>query len=120
MTWVWIIVVAVTSTYGDLATAKGMSEWGEIESFHASALRRVLRYIVTRRLILAGIAANAISFAALLALLSVAPLSFAVPVTALAYVLKTVLAKSYLNETIGPMRWMGVLLVTSGIVLVSL
>lgn len=119
MTWLWVFVVVLGTTFGDLWTAKGMYQMGEVDASHATAARRMLHYIFTRRLVLGGIAANAMSYGALLALLSLAPLSFAVPVTALSYVVKTIVARWYLGEHVTAMRWVGVLFVTCGIICVA-
>jgi drug/metabolite transporter (DMT)-like permease len=97
-----------------------MAARGEIEDFGPRGLARVLRYIVTHRIVLMGIAGNALSYVALLALLSVAPLSFAVPATACSYVLETLIAKWYLHEAVTAKRWIGVLLVVSGIIFVAI
>ena len=96
-----------------------MAERDPIEDFRPRGVARVLRFIATHPMVLAGVAMNAASFVAFLALLSVAPLSFAVPATALSYVLKTLLAEFYLHEHVGGRRWMGVVLVSAGIVLIS-
>jgi drug/metabolite transporter (DMT)-like permease len=53
-------------------------------------------------------------------LLTIADLSFAVPVTAITYVLETVLAKYVLKEHVNWLRWAGASLVVSGVALVSL
>lgn len=119
MKWIWVVMVVVSSTCGDVFSAKGMSQRGEIEDFGPRGLARVIRYIGTHPTVLVGIATNAISFVAFLGLLSVAPLSFAVPATALSYVLKTFLAEFYLHEHVGRSRWIGVALVATGIVLIS-
>jgi len=50
----------------------------------------------------------------------VAELSFAVPVTAVTYVLETVLAKYLLRERVSAVRWAGAVLVVCGVALVSL
>jgi transporter family protein len=62
----------------------------------------------------------AVSFFALMALLSITNLSFAVPATAFSYVLETALAKYILKEHIGWRRWAGTSLVGCGVLLVSL
>jgi uncharacterized membrane protein len=119
MKWVWVAVVVLSSTAGDVFSAKGMSERGEIEDFRPRGIARVIRYIATHPTVLVGIATNAISFLAFLALLSLAPLSFAVPATALSYIIKTLLAEFYLREAVNRSRWIGVFLVATGIVLIS-
>ena len=62
----------------------------------------------------------AVSFFAFMGLLSMADLSFAVPATAITYVLETVLAKYLLKEQVNGLRWAGAALVICGVALVSL
>ncbi len=62
----------------------------------------------------------AISFFAFMKLLSMTDLSFAVPVSAVTYVLETVLAKYLLKERVNWLRWAGAALVICGVALVSL
>jgi uncharacterized membrane protein len=52
-------------------------------------------------------------------LFSMADLSFVIPVTAVGYVLTSLLAKIFLHETITPARWAGIALVSIGSVLVA-
>jgi drug/metabolite transporter (DMT)-like permease len=62
----------------------------------------------------------AVSFFAFMALVSVADLSFAVPATAVSYVIETILAKTVLKEDVGWRRWAGALLVCTGVAMLSL
>lgn len=119
MRWVWLMVSVLSGTVGDLVSAKGMVEHGEVEHFGPARIGCLLRYIVTHRLLLMGIGFNAISFFSFLALLSVAEVSFAVPATALSYILKTALAGWYLGEHVNVRRWMGAVLVAVGVVLIA-
>ncbi len=119
MTWLWVLVSVLSGTLGDVLGAKGMSERGEMVDFGPQGIARVVHYIVTHRIVLAGIVCNAISFGSFLAVLSMAPLSFAVPATALNYILKTLLAKWYLCEQVSWHRWAGVVLVAIGIVMIA-
>ena len=119
MTWVWLAISVLSSTAGDVLTAKGMAEHGEIEEFSPKKIVQVLRYMSMHRLILIGIVCNAVSFFTFMALLSVSELSFAVPATALAYILKTGLAEWYLEEDVGFRRWSGAIFITIGVVLIS-
>ena len=45
--------------------------------------------------------------------------SFAVPVSAVSYVMETFLAKYVLKEQVSPRRWAGALLVIAGVLLIS-
>jgi len=53
-------------------------------------------------------------------LLSMTDLSFAVPVSAVTYVMETVLAKYVLKERVNALRWAGAALVVFGVTLVSM
>ena len=119
MTWVWLAITTLSSTAGDLVSAKGMVAHGEVEHFGARRLARLLRYIVTHRLIVIGIVFNAVSFFSFVALLSEAELSFAVPATGISYILKTALAGSYLGEHVSARRWLGAACVAAGVVMIS-
>lgn len=120
MKWVWIVVTVLSGTIGDLVSAKGMAIHGELDDFGPGGLAHIMRYIVTHPLVAGGIFSNAIAFFSFMALLSVSDLSFAVPVTALSYIVKTVCAKWYLNEQITWRRWAGAVLVAIGIILISI
>lgn len=47
-------------------------------------------------------------------------LSFVLPITAISYLLGTLLAKYYLGETVTATRWLGVAIITVGVVVVGL
>jgi drug/metabolite transporter (DMT)-like permease len=70
--------------------------------------------------VIASVAAMAVSFFAYLGLLTISDLSFAVPATAVTYVLETLLAKYILKEHVTRLRWAGAALVICGVALVSL
>jgi uncharacterized membrane protein len=55
-----------------------------------------------------------------MALLSWADLSYVLPVTSIGYVLVAVVGKALLNEQITPTRWAGIVLIMTGVALVSL
>lgn len=120
MKWLFVFACVLSSTLGDTLSAKGMATEEDGTGPVLRDLRRVPRYIVTQRLVLAGIACNAVSFASFLALLSVASLSFAVPATAIGYILKTALAEFYLQEDVGWQRWTGVVFVALGTYLLTI
>ena len=119
MKWVWVAITVVAGSLGDLWSAQGMSKLGESRKFRPAGVAGTLRYIFTHRMVLAGIAANAVSFISFIALLTVSELSFAVPVTALGYILRTVLARLYLHEYVNWKRWAGAALVALGVLLVA-
>ena len=115
-----VALVVIPGTVGDVLNSLGMRRQGEIRDWSPKGLIRLCRQIAGNGYILAGIPAMAISFFAMMALLSTSKLSFAVPITASSYILETALAKYILKERVGWRRWAGTSLVAMGIALLSL
>ena len=67
-----------------------------------------------------GITMMATGFFALLGMLAVANVSFVFPATALSYAVGTLGGKLFLGEKVTPQRWIGVLIVCVGVVLVAI
>jgi bacterial/archaeal transporter family protein len=67
----------------------------------------------------AGVAILSIWMITDLALLSRADLSFVLPVTASAYVLIAIAGQIFLHDHISTMRWLGIVVITIGAVLVG-
>jgi len=97
-----------------------MRRHGEVSDVRPGAVGRALAVLARNRFIIGGVVAMAISFFAFMKLLSMTDLSFAVPVSAVTYVMETVLAKYLLKERVTGLRWAGAALVICGVVLVSL
>ena len=66
-----------------------------------------------------GIVMLIVALLARLALLSVADLSFILPMTAVGYVLAALLGRIFLHEAVSPQRWLAVTLIFGGAALVS-
>jgi len=120
MTWVYIAIIVLATTVGEVMQAMGMRRHGEIRDFRPNALGRAAATLARNRFVIASVIAMAVSFFAYMALLTVADLSFAVPATAVTYVLETLLAKYLLKERVTGLRWAGAGLVICGVALVSL
>jgi drug/metabolite transporter (DMT)-like permease len=120
MTWMLVAVIVMATTAGEVLQALGMRHHGEVHDFRPGALRCLLAAMARNRYLIASVGAMAVSFFAFMALLSVSELSFAVPATAVTYVLETALAKFLLKEQICRGRWAGALLVACGVALLAL
>jgi drug/metabolite transporter (DMT)-like permease len=118
--WALVGVMIVCNTLGDVLNTAGMKRWGELDDLHLSHFARMIKGIFHNSLVLAGLGTMAVSFFALLALLSIASVSFAVPATAASYHLETLLAKYILRESVHWRRWIGASLVAGGVVLLSM
>ena len=117
---IFIAIVVLGGTAGDISVSHAMKRIGEIEVFHPAAIWGVLLRAFRMGWMWIGIALMAVSFFSLLALLSWADVSIVVPATALSYVAAAIGAKYLLHEEVAPVRWAGVLLVCAGVALVSL
>ena len=120
MKWLLVAIIVAATTVGEVLQAKGMRRHGEIRDFRPGAVGRAIAILSRNGYVVVSVAAMAVSFFAYLGLLTVAELSFAVPVTAITYVLETALARYVLNERVSWVRWAGALLVICGVALVSL
>lgn len=116
--WEWplILIVVFASSTGDVLCAKGMSQGGELE-VSLQKIGSIFCYIITRHMVILGGICYAVAFFSMLALLSIAPLSIAVPATALSFVLDTIGARFLLHEHVPWKRWIGVMCVTVGVIL---
>jgi drug/metabolite transporter (DMT)-like permease len=117
--WVLVLVIALCNTIGDVLNAAGMRRQGELEDLSPSSFLRMVARIFRNGYVLGGLAALAVSFFALLSLLSIANVSFAVPATACSYIFETLLAKHVLREHVDKRRWAAAVLVAIGVTLLQ-
>ena len=66
-----------------------------------------------------GIVALILALLTRMALLSLADLSFVLPVTAIGYVISVFIGKVFLHETVTHQRWLGTVLIFAGAILVG-
>ena len=118
MKWVLLAVIVLSTVMADLLQSYEMKRSGE-QSVGARGLARLLRLTVSRRYLMLAILCMAISFFAFMALVQMAPLSFAVPASAASLVLETLLAKLLLNEAVGKRRTARALLLLGGVLLLA-
>jgi drug/metabolite transporter (DMT)-like permease len=119
-TILFIAIVVLGGTAGDIAVSHAMKQIGEIATFRPKAIGKVLVRAFRIGWMWIGIGLMALGFFSLLALLSWADVSVVVPATALSYVAAAFGAKYLLHEQVAPVRWAGVLLVCAGVALLSL
>ena len=120
MKWALVAIIVVCNTTSDLLNALGMRRHGEVREFHPTAIGRLVAALAKNGYVAAGIVAMAISFFALLSLLSIADLSFAIPATSASYMIETILARLILKEDVRWQRWLGACLVAAGVGLLAI
>lgn len=119
MKWLLVALVVIPGTIGDVLNSAGMKRQGELDEWSVRALLRFGRDILHNWHVLVGMPAMALSFFALMALLSTTTMAFAVPATASSFILETGMAKYLLKEEVGWHRWAGTVLVAIGIILLA-
>ena len=108
------------STGGEIAMTYGMRATGEPARLRPKALLIFLGRAVCSGWLWLAIPLMALSFYALLVLLSWQPISFVIPASALSYAVGTLGAKYILKEDVNLARWAGVCLVCGGVLLVTI
>jgi hypothetical protein len=117
--WILVAIIAVSNTVGDLLNTAGMKRIGVVEDLGAASFTQLCCAMVRNPMVLGGIAALAVGFFAVMSLLSIATVSFAIPATAASYLAETVLAKYILKEDVRWRRWAATVLVVVGLLLLS-
>jgi len=119
MRWVLVFILVASTTLGDVARARGMKHHGEVREFHPGAISSALWSLARNKWVILSTFGMAISFFAFVRLLTIAPMSFAVPVSAATFIPETILARLYLREQVDWRRWAGAGLIAAGVVLIS-
>ncbi len=120
MKWALVGVIVLANACGDLLDTIGMHRHGAVSDFTPAGIARLLHSIFHNLYVLGGISMMALSFFALLSLLSISDVSFAIPATAESYMLEVLLARFVLREEVHWQRWLGATLVTAGVALLAL
>ena len=115
-----VVFAVIASTVGDLFIAAGMRRVGALTWQGLKAVPAQISVIVRTPQIPLGVLCMAIFFFTWLALLSRADLSLILPMTALTYVLNGLAAEPVLGEKVSRQRWAGILVITVGVILVTL
>jgi drug/metabolite transporter (DMT)-like permease len=114
-TYVWLVLFLALRAGGNLALAWGTKRLPQkLAADPLIYLRSMLDPFVAL-----GVLLLIVALLARLALLSVADLSFVLPMTAVGYVLAALLGRVVLHETVSTQRWLAVTLIFAGAALVS-
>lgn len=120
MVWeaVFLFLIVIAGTFGELCVTRAMKTIGEVKDFRPAALLRVMLRAIRVPWMWLGVSLMAVAFFALLGALSLENVSFVVPVTALSYAAGTLGGEVFLGERVSRRRWAGVFLVCLGVTLV--
>ncbi len=112
------ILIVFVGTGGELFVSRAMKTIGEVTVFRPSSIARVVGRAMMVPAMWTGIAMMAVAFFALLAMLSLAKVSFVFPSTALRFAVAAFGGRIFLHEKVTPQRWFGVLVICVGLLLV--
>jgi drug/metabolite transporter (DMT)-like permease len=114
-----LLIGLVFESTGVVLLKKGMTDVGELKTVNLQEIARAVRAGLTNPQILLGVFFEALFFVSLLILMTRADISFLWPLTGLSFVFATLAAMWFLHEEVSAMRWLGVLLIMVGAVLIS-
>lgn len=104
---------------GQVALKSGMAQVGRIGGQQVTFLLDTIWRVLTTPLVLIGLACYGLGAVAWLVVLSRLNLSVAYPFLALNFLLITLASRFILGETVPPMRWLGVLVICCGVLIVA-
>ena len=115
----FLLCALVLEAIGVVLLGKGLKQIGEIQSYTAGEIGRLIGRGATNPWILLGTALETAFFVMLLVLLKRNDVSLIWPLTSLGFVLTALAAKFINHETVSPLRWAGVVLIVMGAGLVA-
>jgi uncharacterized membrane protein len=117
-TLVMVLAMVVCANAGDLLLKRGMTNIGAVE-VSGSGLAHAFRLTVTNPTIWLGISFLLGFMICYMTVLSWADYSYVMPAGAFGYAILTFLAVIFLHESVSPRRWVGVILICIGVMLVG-
>jgi uncharacterized membrane protein len=117
-TLVMVLAMVVCANAGDLMLKRGMSRIGAVQ-LTAAGMGHAFRLTVTNGTIWTGIFFLTGFMVSYMTVLSWADYSYVMPAGAFGYALLTFLAVIFLHESVSSRRWVGVLLICIGVLLVG-
>jgi drug/metabolite transporter (DMT)-like permease len=115
-----MIGACVSASVGQILVRRGMLQVGELAGWSPRYLAAYFWHALTNPYVIAGTVGNALFYFLFLAVLSWAPVSVALPLTALEYVIAAVLGILFLKEAVPGLRWAGIALIVAGVLIISL
>lgn len=118
-TRILLAIVIVSNSIGNVVLSYGMRAVGDISSYSPASLVSSAIAAFANPWVLLGTSLLVLFFAAHTLLLTWADLSYVLLVTSCGYALVAALGAIFLDESISPLRWCGIALVSCGVALVA-
>jgi drug/metabolite transporter (DMT)-like permease len=118
-TYLLICLMVIFGPLGNVLLGKGMKQMGASSAGPPLGALGFVSHVLTSGTIWLGIGSLLTFFVAYMLVLSWADYSYVQPASAAAYGMVALLAHFILREVVTPMRWMGVLLICCGVLVVG-
>jgi multidrug transporter EmrE-like cation transporter len=117
---VLLIFISISiAVAGQILLKIGMNRIGMVSLGGFGGLKQLFLAITKSPVVLSGLFLYILSAAFWLVVLSAVDLSFAYPFIGFSYVLVLILSKFILREDVNPLRWVGALVITAGVIILS-
>jgi uncharacterized membrane protein len=117
-TLIMVLAMVVCANIGDLMLKRGMSQIGAV-SLTMDGLQHAFLLTISNGTIWIGILFLTGFMLSYMTVLSWADYSYVMPAGAFGYALLTLLAVVFLHESVSPRRWIGVVMICVGVLLVG-
>jgi uncharacterized membrane protein len=114
-----LFIGLIFESTGIVLLKKGMADVGEVKMTSTREIFRAVKASVTNAKILGGVFFEALFFICLLIMMAKSDISFIWPLTGLSFVFSTFAAIWFLGEAVSAFRWVGVLLIVIGSVVIG-
>ena len=118
-TMIIVLIAAILGGTGHVFLSKGMRPVGDLTEAPSGRIGAMVTRAVANPWLILGVVLQASFFFIYLTLLSRADVSLVLPLTAVDYIVVTILAQYLLGEVVTPIRWAGVGLIVAGVGLLS-
>lgn len=118
-TYLLILLMVIFGPLGNVLLGKGMKGVGAVSMSTPAEALGVLSRVLASGTIWLGIGSLISFFVAYMLVLSWADYSYVQPASSVAYAVVALLAHYMLREVVSPMRWLGVVVICLGVVVVG-
>src|SRR5271170_3224863 len=118
-TYVLLFLLVLFGSVGNTILSKGMKDVGDLDISRLQAIEVGTFRILTSGTVWTGIALMLLFMVCHMLVLSWADYSFVMPFSAIAYALVPLLAYLFLHEQVSTARWIGIVLIVLGVVLIN-
>ncbi len=118
-TRICLLIIVLSNALGNVVLGYGMRQIGSIASYSPLKLIVSSMRALSNPFVLLGVALLVVFFIAHMIVLSWADLSYVLIMTSAGYIVVAALGWWLLDEPIKPLRWIGILVITAGVVLVG-